>query len=152
MCLVAAWLTGFLARRSAPWLSICNTIGPEICSWSSVRRWWSQTNSFVASAAAMYSACVEEVVMVNCCLDIQETAPRVKEGIPWYGVVVRAVICPVGISISNQFTVSHHVHNTMVGASCQVLHNVLEALDMIMAESCCKWCKCSNGGADVGVL
>src|SRR5258708_2209323 len=69
---------GFLARRLVAQLSICRTVGPGTSSWSSVRRWRSQTSSFAASAAAIYSAWVEEVATVDCCLDIQDMAPPKK--------------------------------------------------------------------------
>ena len=56
-------------------LSICRTVGPGTSSWSSVRRQRSQTSSFAALAVAMYSAWVEEVATVDCCLDVQDMAP-----------------------------------------------------------------------------
>ncbi len=40
----------------------------------------------------------------------------------------------------------------MVHTTCQVPHNVLESSDMIMAENCCKWCKCSDSRADIGCI
>src|SRR5258707_9596473 len=52
-----------------------NLVGPRIPSWSSERSRLSHTSSLEASAAAMYSACVEEVTTVLCCLEDQNTAP-----------------------------------------------------------------------------
>ncbi len=87
-CFVAAWLMGFRARRSAAWLSMYNLVDPGVPSWSSERSQHSQTSSLDASAAAIYSACVEEVATVLCCLDAQETVPpeykKVYPEIKWW--------------------------------------------------------------------
>src|SRR5260370_33925713 len=50
-------------------------VGSDIHSWSSERSQHSQTSSFEASVAAMYSAWVDEVATVLCCFDDQETTP-----------------------------------------------------------------------------
>ncbi len=87
-CFVVAWLTGFWARRSAAWLSIYNLVGPGVPLQSSERSWHSQTSSLEASAAAMYSTCVEEIAMVLCCFEDQEMAPpeyrKVYPEIKWW--------------------------------------------------------------------
>src|SRR5258708_6453040 len=66
---------GLRARRSAARLSMYNLVDRDIPSRSSQRSRRSQTNSFEASAAAIYSACLEDVATVVCCFDAQETAP-----------------------------------------------------------------------------
>src|SRR5258707_7939553 len=52
-----------------------NLVGLCIPSWSSERSQCSHTSSLEASAAAMYSACIEEVATVLCCLEDQDMAP-----------------------------------------------------------------------------
>src|SRR5258708_39240348 len=52
-----------------------NLVGLHVPSRSLERSRLSHTSSLEASAAAMYSACVEEVATVLCCLEDQDTAP-----------------------------------------------------------------------------
>src|SRR5260221_7791257 len=52
-----------------------NLVGPCVPLQSSERSQCSHTSSLEASAVAMYSACVEEVTTVLCCLEDQDTAP-----------------------------------------------------------------------------
>src|SRR5258708_5438172 len=66
---------GLWARRLVTRLSMYNLVDPDIPSWSLQRSRHSQTNSFEALAATIYSTCVEDVATVVCCFDAQEMAP-----------------------------------------------------------------------------
>src|SRR5712692_2820169 len=94
MCLVRLWNLGFLASLIAEVLSTSNGVDFSYfsCKYSSI--FLSHTISFVASAAATYSASVVESARTNCLCDLHETAadPRL--------IVYPEVDTPVSLSPS----------------------------------------------------
>ena len=70
---VFEWKTGFLESFIVDWLSMNNEVAsargiPKYC-----KSWRNQTISHAASHAEMYSASAEEVAIVACFLQLQET-------------------------------------------------------------------------------
>ena len=73
MCLVRSWNFGFLANFIADVLSIMSGVDCICFTCKSSRIFLSHTISFVASAAATYSASVVESAGTDCLCDLQET-------------------------------------------------------------------------------
>ena len=76
MCLVRSWNFGFLANFIAEVLSIMSGVDCTCFTCKSSRIFLSHTISFVASAAATYSAFIVESAGTDCLRDLQETAPK----------------------------------------------------------------------------
>ena len=75
MCFVRSWNFGFLANFIIEVLSIMSGVDCTCFTCKSSRIFLSHTISFVASAAATYSAFVVESAGIDYLCDLQETTP-----------------------------------------------------------------------------
>ena len=76
MCFIQSWNFGFLANFIEKVLSIMSGVDCTCFTYKYSRIFLSHTISFVASAAAMYSASVVESAGTNYLHDLQETSPE----------------------------------------------------------------------------
>ncbi len=61
-------------------------------------------------------------------------SPRVQECKSRDQSAIEVIIGPVCIGVPNEFRLPHGVHDAAAGASSEVLHDVLDPIDVIWAE------------------